>query len=82
MFLVLMDKCIGQQPYYVLFRFPRYFEFQIVIGLASWYTPCVIQLVLYFNNVFYIFKKNNNYCGFIYLLDLSIYKLKILGLML
>ena len=57
MFLVLMDKCIGQQPYYVLFRFPRYFEFQIVIGLASWYTPCVIQLVLYFNNVFYIFKK-------------------------
>ena len=57
MFLVLMDKCIGQQPYYVLFRFPRYFEFQIVIGLASWYTPCVIQLVLYFNNVFYIYKK-------------------------
>ena len=57
MFLVLMDKCIGQQPYHVLFRFPRYFEFQIVIGLASWYTPCVIQLVLYFNNVFYIFKK-------------------------
>ena len=57
MFLVLMDKCIGQQPYYVLFRFPRYFEFQIVIGLAIWFTPCVIQLVLYFNKVFYILKK-------------------------